>query len=190
MPEVSENAAILLAISWQAFDRIKTDSFDRKVCDSVVAIVFACFYIEESFNVIIDEQTKKDKTLVKPGKNSGMLRKCLWLFNEFFLGEDQKIDDPYKKNITNEFELLLPLSQEFPDFLKLKELRNCISHGEVKNIMPHLDEIANLRQSAKDIVGRLLNKTKLEIRNTYYQTVMANTIECHQEELIEEENDD
>lgn len=175
MPEVSENAAILLAISWQAFDRIKSDSFDRKVCDSVVAIVFSCFYMEESFNVIIDEVVKENYSLKKPSRNSGMLKKCLWLFNELFLDKEQRLDDPYKKT-NNEFDLLLLLIEEFPEFLKLTRLRNYISHGEVYEIVPYLDEISNLRQSSKDIITMFLNSTELDIRNIRYQKVMDELI--------------
>jgi hypothetical protein len=171
MPEVCQNATILLAISWQAFDRIKSDRFDLRVCDSVVAIVFSCFYMEESFNVIIDEVVKRNHDLKKPSRDSGMLKKCLWLFNELYLDNEQRLENPYKKT-NNEFDLLLPLCQEFPEFRKLLQLRNDISHGEVEKIIPYLDEISHLRQSAKDIITMFLNCTELDIRNIHYQATM------------------
>jgi hypothetical protein len=65
-----------------------------------------------------------------------------------------------------------PLCQEFPEFRKLLQLRNDISHGEVEKIIPYLDEISHLRQSAKDIITMFLNCTELDIRNIHYQATM------------------
>ncbi len=61
MPEISDNASIFIATSWQALDRANRykDDAGLRFCNSMIILIFACFYLEETLNVIKDQPENK-----------------------------------------------------------------------------------------------------------------------------------
>ena len=171
MAEVSENAALLLATSYQAFQRIDTSDFGEKVCASAVTIIFACIYLEQSIDVIINKLKVKNrmKREVKQATNHNqpsLLEKYIWFCNEYFLEEKDKVKEPFKRNRRKEYIFTSQLDEIIQDFNLLRNLRNDISHGKIDKILPHLNKITELRQSAKNIVSNALDCVNLhDFRN-------------------------
>ena len=61
MAEICNNAAMLIATSYQALNRAKTGDKNTMLCNCTVTILFASFFIKENLDVII----KKIKKTVK-----------------------------------------------------------------------------------------------------------------------------
>ena len=53
MPEVSKNAAILIATSFQALNRAKAGDATTMLCNCTITVLFAGFFIEENLDEIV-----------------------------------------------------------------------------------------------------------------------------------------
>jgi len=54
MSESTDDAMILISISWQALKRAELGDWRTTLCDCIVIIIFASFFIEANLNKIID----------------------------------------------------------------------------------------------------------------------------------------
>jgi len=177
MAEISNNAAILIATSFQALNRAKTDNKTTRLCNCTVTILFASFFIEENLDVII-KKMKKDhemKTFFnkKKGEHPGLLDKIAWFYNYFV-----------SKNKANNQNLLLKnkvmgkLEKSFPGFRRIYQFRNDVAHGKI-NRRISLEDTERLRIQAKSIVDSLLkiaSEAGYEIpREFTYYTAIANS---------------
>lgn len=191
MPEVSENAAIFIAQSHQAEQRAKSYSNieDLQFCDSIVCLIFACFYIEETLNVIkeLDRNKKNYLDFFKEIEHPGLFSKMCWFYNKFISEERVKKykqfggDGLTKEQRFSQRENLV--FSEFKNFKQLRDFRDNLSHGIIQNdISKDFKLVQELRQSAKDIVCKLLLKSDLKnIRTVYYKDAVK--------KLVNENND-
>ena len=61
MPEISENAVLLIGASFQALQRLDTEDFGERICASAVTIIFACFYLEQTMDTVLNKKKRKRK---------------------------------------------------------------------------------------------------------------------------------
>lgn len=168
MPEVSDNAAFLIATSFQAYQRLNTSDFGEKICVSAVTIVFACIYLEQSLDVIVRTMKVKSKMereiLDGNSRNHqpSLLEKYIWFCNKYLVDDNEKVNEPFGRDDKGNYKYLHKLDENLPGFNTLRYLRNKITHGKIEKIIPYLDQIKNLRKSAKDIVSKILQKVNLE----------------------------
>jgi hypothetical protein len=172
MPEGTPDASILIAISFQALNRVIKDNKETEISDSTVVILFAAFFIESNHNYIVNFLKKEDEMLNflygknrKVKKYPGLQLKLKWFHNEFI----KTLSSEDKKKITKKLDL------EFPSFEKIYKFRNKISHGEVDLSLANRKDAEDLRQKAKNIVDKLYeivkDKTGIKIpRDTSYKT--------------------
>jgi len=151
MAEGSRQAALLIAISYQALNRAHRSSKYTRVSDCTVMILFAGFFVEATLNYIIDEmgETAKMESFFHSA-HPGIHNKLAWLFNEHvsrkkFLGRTQL----YRVGIDSK------LRRRFPGFGPLLRFRNDISHGEINRSARSLKRALKLRRQAKSMVDTL-----------------------------------
>lgn len=179
MSEGSKDAAILIAVSYQALMRAKTNNGERRFTDCTVLILFAGFYIEATLNYIF-ETTGKDITSFplsddnNRGRiNCGLNDKLIYFYNEF-------VKD---REATNWQELRLlsrtwQVEHTFPGLRALIDFRNTISHGEISMDAMSIGYAMEMRQRAKEIVNQLYQITeakgfKIERLTTYKKAIAA-----------------
>lgn len=114
MPEASSDAAILIAISWQALNRAIRNNKETLVCDCTVVILFAAFFMEANLNHIIAKLNKSEE-VKKFFKNNhpGLQDKLGWFYNEFI--EKSQVENSrqlYDKGIVKK------IRERFPGFEK------------------------------------------------------------------------
>jgi len=136
MPESSNDAPILIAISYQAHDRAMSGNNLTLLCDCTVMIVFAGFFIEANLNHIIEVMGKEQEINhfwgYGEGKKPGIQDKLAWFYNSYGdqpsinLGDATKGE---KKNLKKE--LYARLRRKFPGFDELYDFRNDISHRKI-----------------------------------------------------------
>ena len=179
MSEGSKDAAILIAVSYQALMRAKTDNGERRFTDCTVLILFAGFYIEATLNYIF-ETTGKDITSfpLRADNNNGRINcglndKLIYFYNEF-------VKD---REATNWQELRFlsrtwQVEHTFPGLRALIDFRNTISHGEISMDAMSIGYAMEMRQRAKEIVNQLYQITeakgfKIERLTTYKKAIAA-----------------
>ena len=183
MPEVSNNAAIFIAQSWQAQKRAEYYERDLRYCNSIVCLIFACFYLEETLNVIKEQDGNKKNHLdfLDNIKNPGLFQKMCWFYNSYI---SEIPVEKYKQFVGKDFHKIMGLlNDEFENFDKLYNFRNNLSHGKINNnIAKNFGLVLELRQSAKDIVENLLSKANLQhIRNVKYKTAVNKLVREYQD---------
>src|SRR5215208_6978019 len=159
MPEASSDATILIAVSWQAFNRTIQNNEETVICDSTIVILFATFFIEANLNHIIDTLGKKEELLsfvygkkCRGEKHPGLQDKLGWFYNSFIENSPVVIrNQMYRDGIKEK------LREKFPGFDEIYEFRNKISHGEVNKATANRKTAERLRQQAKDIVNELFD---------------------------------
>ena len=168
MAEVSEDATILLATSWQALNRAKNDGKKTEVCNCMVVIVFAAFFIEANLNHIV-EAMNQTSVMNRFLNNSyaGLQDKLGWFYNQYVARQRANTKKQmYDNNIVKK------LRRKFPGFTKIYKFRNNISHGVVSRKITNLSDAQSLRNLAKQIVDELFEiaqKTGFEIpRKVHY----------------------
>ena len=156
MAEVSRDATILLAISWQALQRAKIQGDSTKVTNCVAVIVFAAFYIEANLNHIIKVMNQTNNMAkFLDNQNAGLQDKLGWFYNCYIARKKaNNKKQMYKKNIVRK------LRRKFPGFTKIYKFRNNISHGIVDMSIANLREAQELRMMAKSIVDDLFEIAK------------------------------
>lgn len=161
MPEISDNAAILLATSYQAKNRAELHTGDLRKCNSIVVLIFACFYLEETIEVVIQKLEKSNDVIDFTNRsNPGLLGKFAWFYNNYLFEEPKSSFSYFFEGKVKE--ILQALDSAFPRFQDLYNFRNDISHGKINKFAMDLSEVCQLRQAAKDIVNELLRITNLE----------------------------
>ncbi len=143
MPEISKDASILIAISWQALKRAKMDNHLTEISDCIVALVFAGFFIEANLTQIIETLGKEQEmnNFLKK-KHPGLQDKMAWFYNSYFaqtkLTSRKGIEEWYK---------ILPI--EFPGFDELVIFCNDISHGIINPSIANYEDAEHLCVFAK-----------------------------------------
>jgi hypothetical protein len=186
MSEVSKNAAILIATSFQALNRAKTGDKSTALCNYTVTVLFAGFFIEESLDVIIKKMNVKremNKFLeIKGNKHPSLEHKLAWYFNRY-------IANPKSNNrgmlLTSKLEGRL--NKRFPGFGRIYQIRNDVAHGKINRRLT-LKETEKLRLQAKSIVDDFLliaadNGCNIPRDITYYMATAD-----HNEKLSEDQN--
>jgi len=179
MAEISNNAAILIATSFQALNRAKTDDEDTILCNCTISILFASFFIEENLDVII-KKMKKDREMKafvnkQKGEHPGLLDKIAWYYNNYVSHTQAETH----KLLLNK-RILGKLEKSFPGFRRIYQFRNDVSHGKI-NRRISLKDTERLRVQSKSIVDELLRialQAGYEIpREITYFMAIANTKE-------------
>lgn len=157
MPEVSKESTILIATSFQALQRLKTENNDTEICDCTITILFAAFYIEANLNYIlfrINAWVKMKTFLRMNGKHQhpGLQDKLLWFYNEFIARKKAS-----NKSDFNKMGFYKKIRRKFPGFSDIYKFRNNISHGSINLNLTKFDKANDLRNKAKDIVDNLFS---------------------------------
>jgi hypothetical protein len=155
MPEGSKQAAILIATSFQAMNRVAQGNKDALVSDATVMILFSCFYIEATLNYIADFTGNDDamtRFLERP--YPGMQDKLAWFYNKY-VARKKSLNrrQLFQSGITAK------LRRKYPGFSELYKFRNDISHGQVNRCAASNATATRLRQNAKDLVAALYDAT-------------------------------
>jgi hypothetical protein len=159
MPEGSEDAAILIAVSFQALNRALNANQDTLLADCTVVILFAGFYVEATLNHIFESIGKDIKAFpsnenTRNGKDKpGLQAKLAWFYNEFIEEEPKAAN--WKE--IKEKEIYKKLKETFPGFSELLDFRNDLSHGKVNKTANCLKTAESLRDQAKELVINLYN---------------------------------
>lgn len=159
MPESTNDAAILIAISHQAHERAKAGDKFTTLCDCTVMIVFAGFFIEANLNHLIDVMGKEQEMRSFWGsKNIGLQDKIAWFYNSYVAPQEISL----KKLSKGERDRLRKglyegLRVEFAGFQEIYGFRNNISHGTVDKATADLVIAERLRIQAKSIVDKLFS---------------------------------
>jgi hypothetical protein len=158
MPESSGAAAILIATSWQAFVRGHAGDKETEICNSIVIIVFAGFFIEANLNYIIEQIDPAAYKELDDGK--GLTSKLKWFYRS-----------QNSSSITTE-----DLDQEFPGFSRIRKFRNDIAHGKIDHTLTNITAAESLRMQAKAIVDKLFaivekSGRKLDRLTTYKMAI-------------------
>jgi hypothetical protein len=151
MPEGSEDATIMIAISWQALKRAESNCDPIPISDCTVAIVFSAFFIEANLNLLIKKMNKTsqmERFLGNP--NAGLQDKLAWYYN-FFVAKSMLVDREkmYKNDIVRK------LRRKFPGFGEIYDFRNNVSHGKINPKTANLNNAIRLRNQSKAIVDCL-----------------------------------
>lgn len=171
MAEVSPDATLIIATSWQALKRAEVGDERTNICNCTVILVFAAFYIEANLNHFIDNARGKKCKITPPGEFAGLQRKLAWVYNSFIVREP----------ITDKSQLILKLEEEFPGFNAIQEFRNNVSHGIVDRSIATLSKAKELRIAAKAIVNHLLiiaEENNIEIQRSVEYEVAISTIDA------------
>jgi hypothetical protein len=181
MPESTNDASILIAISHQAHNRAKLGNKFTLLCDCTVMIVFAGFFIEANLNRIIDVMGKEQELLdfwgYKRDKKLGIQDKLAWFYNSFAscskinLNNTSRVE---RKGLKKE--LYERLRAKFSGFDEIYDFRNDISHGKIVSSIANLNDAERLRTQAKNIVDELYNLAEqagysIQRTTTYYAAI-------------------
>lgn len=151
MPEVSEDATILLAISWQALGRAKDCDESTMLCNCTVVIVFAAFYIEANLNHIIQMMNRtKEMEKFCGNKYPGLQDKLAWFYN-CYVSRLKACN----KRLLYFSGIKRKLRNTFPGFNKIYNFRNNISHGHIDRSIANSVDAEKIRNQAKDIVNEI-----------------------------------
>lgn len=153
MPEVSEDATLLIAASWQALGRVADADPATLLCDCTVVLVFAGFYIEANLNHIVAALDPHEElvALLKP-RNPGLQQKLAWFYLKYAGGKP--VTDRGQLNDTT---LLATVREEFPGFGDIYDFRNDVAHGRINRALANPPAVSDLRKKAKAIVDKLFN---------------------------------
>jgi len=150
MPEVTSDATLIIATSWQALGRAETGDERAGICNCTVMIVFAAFFIEANLNQFIEKAAGKGAAGHPPGEHDGLTKKLAWVYNSFVA----------KAVVTDPKELNASLETEFPGVEEIRNFRNDVAHGIINRPTATLDNAKRLRLRAKQIVDHLLEIAK------------------------------
>jgi hypothetical protein len=157
MPEGSRDAAILIAISYQALNRqlVAGDPRTQKA-NCTVTILFAGFYIEATIDYIVAEMNVRSQMMdfLNPSNSAnyhpGIQSKLGWFYNKFTATKKAA-----NKGQFSQLNIYGKIRRKFPGFAKLYKFRNDVSHGKINGIADSLPETQALRAQAKAIRNSL-----------------------------------
>lgn len=147
MPEVTPDATLIIATSWQALGRAETGDERASICNCTVIIVFAAFFLEANLNRFIERVPKGKGAGQPPGDHDGLQRKLAWIYNSFVAHAPTLDPAP----------LALELEREFPRFEAIRKFRNDVSHGIIDRSAATLATAKELRLAVKAMVDKLLD---------------------------------
>ena len=157
MPEGSKDAAILIAISYQALDRqLRARDPRTQKANCTVTILFAGFYIEATIDYIVAELSMRSQMMNflnprnDPYYHPGIQHKLSWLYNEFVATKKAA-----NKAQFNQLEIYSKIRRKFPGFANLYKFRNDVSHGRINRAADSLQETQRFRAQAKAIRNSL-----------------------------------
>lgn len=152
MAEVSDNAAIFIATSFQAMERAKFGiPPNSETVNLMVSLVFLGFYLEENLDVIIEKLNKRGELVKLFGeKEFGLKYKFGWFYNSYIA--PSKLEKSTKLFMNN---LVKNLDARFQGFEKIYNFRNPVSHGKIKHSLS-IPDVYKLRERAKFITSELL----------------------------------
>jgi len=167
MPEVTPDASLIIAISWQALTRAQSRNEETRIADCTVVIVFAAFFIEATLNHFIDKAKERGGAADPPGEYDGLHKKISWVYN-FFVADTPIADAAL---------LATKLEEQFPGFDAIRRFRNGVSHGRIDRSAASIENAKHLRAAAKVIVNRLLeiardNNIEIEREVDYRRAIM------------------
>jgi len=150
MAKKDRNSPILIAISWQALNRLKAGNPATQECDCAVVIVFAGFYLEADLNDLIRRMGRERDMLTffdpHRRRRPGLQDKLAWFYNEYVARSKAKSRDAlYGRCIKTK------LRRRFAGFAELYRFRNDLAHGRVNANAKSLRKTEFLRERAKDI---------------------------------------
>ena len=173
MPEVNDDASILIATSWQALRRAHLSSGETRLCDCTVVILFAGFFLEASLTELIDrlgrtQEMEKFIGLPFPGLQD----KLAWFYKEYVARKKASTrKDLYRNGIVKK------IKRKFPGFGQLHQFRNDVAHGVINNNARSLEKTLRLRKKAKDIVDSIFEIASKRghdiLRDTTYWQAIA-----------------
>lgn len=174
MPEGSRDAAILIAISWQALNRTLTGDQNTLLSDCTVIILFAGFFIEANLNHIIEELNRRSQMTTFLNKRyPGIQDKLGWFYNEYVA----------RARVTNRKQLYdsgieRKLRRKFPGFAEIYRFRNDISHGVINRAAYSVEWVLRLRNQPKKIVDSLFEIVSRQGREiprevTYWEAIAS-----------------
>ena len=144
MPEATEDAALLIATSWQALERAKDGDPETTLTNCTVILVFAAFFIEANLNHIIEILGREaDVAAFFKPRQPGLLQKLGWYYSEYAAGS--KASTPKE---LNDEALRRELVGRFPGLSQIHGFRNDVAHG-------HIDRTLATPEEAKKIVSAL-----------------------------------
>lgn len=155
MPEATNDASILIAISHQAHDRAIAGNELTIISDCTLMIVFAGFFIEANLNQIIKVMNKEPEMLNFLGTlYPGIREKLVWFYN--FCAVQQKLDPNKKASKKDKNDLYDELAVKLPGLEEIYKFRNKVSHGNIDSSTANLVDAERLRVQAKSIVDELV----------------------------------
>jgi hypothetical protein len=153
MPEGTPDAAILIAISWQALNRAIRGSAKTRIADCTVLILFAGFFIEANVNYIVDQMNKTNEMRNFIGTPyPGLQDKLAWYYNIFVARKKAST-----RNQMYQMGIKAKLRRKFPGFATIYKFRNEISHGRVNRTANSVSDAKHLRIQCKAIVDDLFD---------------------------------
>jgi hypothetical protein len=162
MAEGNPDTAILVAISFQAMQRLKRQSEETRVADTTVMLLFAALYLEGTIDYIVSFSGKNRRMITflnplpKSKKKSkkrrrrflpGLRLKLTWFHNECIAANRCPGRVSLKPKIGSR------LRRMFPDFRVLNAFRDSVAHGHIHEIDPA--RAKDIRGERKDVVNRL-----------------------------------
>jgi len=180
MAEVSDNASIFIATSFQAMERAKFGiPHNSETVNLMVSLVFLGFYLEENLDVIINRLNKNNELIELFGKKEfGLKYKFGWFYNSYIASSKL-----IKSNKLFMDGLLKNLEARFPGLEKIYTFRNPVSHGKIKHSLT-IPDVYLLRDRAKAITDELLEivnqKERVMIeKNVDYMDALINFDKTH-----------
>jgi len=154
LTEAGRHASILIAASWQALGRAINEGLDIRICNCIVVVLFAGFYIEANLNHIVRVLKLRSRLEKFTGrkKHPGLQDKLAWFYNDFISPVPASELRTARKHGVD-----WKVRGRFPGFAELYRFRNDISHGVVNRSGRSLTQAQQLRQQAKGIVSELFD---------------------------------
>jgi len=151
MAEVSEDATLLIATSWQALGRAVEGDEKASVVNCAVVIVFAGFFVEANLNHILEALGRQAdmEDFFKPSK-PGLQQKLGWYYSEYAASSKAT-----NKEALNVEVFRRELLARFPGFEEIYRFRNDVAHGHIDRSLTNLIDAKRLRDYSKAIVDDL-----------------------------------
>lgn len=172
MAEVSPDATLIIATSWQALKRVEGGDERTSICNCTVIIIFAAFFIEANLNHFIDKARRMQSISSPPDDLAGLQPKMEWVYKSFITPSPT----------TEQSQLKHKLEDEFPGFNAIREFRNKVSHGIIDRSVATPSKAKELRIAAKAIVDHILCiaiVNNIEIQRGVEYEVAISTIEAN-----------
>lgn len=186
MPEAGRHAPVLIAISFQALNRIEREGQKTRLCNCTVVILFAGFFVEANLNHIFERLGLESQMETfgrgerKSGERKrkkyypGLQDKLSFFHNKFVAHSEAGSLQEFRANGGN-----AKIRRRFKGFAELYGFRNDLSHGVINSSANSVEETKRLRQQAKNIVGDLYTILKKRGHDVPRDTTYHEAIQHH-----------